>query len=67
MKKQFLHDRPEHSVTLFYGSQPQDILFEQEIDAVIQADPKRFRRFNTFEDDGGTPACAKGTLTRRSS
>ena len=63
MMKQFLLDRPELSVTLLYGCRnPQDILFEQEIDAVIQADPKRFRRFNTFEDNGGNASLRKGYL-----
>ncbi|HWQ06080.1 MAG TPA: iron-sulfur cluster-binding domain-containing protein, partial [Feifaniaceae bacterium] len=63
MMKQFLLDRPELSVTLLYGCRnPEDILFEQEIDAVIQADPKRFRRFNTFEDNGGNASLRKGYL-----
>ena len=63
MMKQFLAGRPELSVTLLYGCRnPQDILFEQEIDAVIQADPKRFRRFNTFEDNGGNASLRKGYL-----
>ncbi|MEN6595174.1 MAG: iron-sulfur cluster-binding domain-containing protein [Clostridiaceae bacterium] len=63
MMKQFLLDRPELSVTLLYGCRnPEDILFEKEIDAVIQADPKRFRRFNTFEDNGGNASLRKGFL-----
>ena len=63
MMKQFLAGRPELSVTLLYGCRnPQDILFEQEIDAVIQADPKRFRRFNTFEDNGGNASLRKWYL-----
>lgn len=63
MMKQFLHDRPELSLTLLYGCRnPEDVLFEKEIAAVAAAVPERFARFNTYEDTAGKEGLRKGFL-----
>jgi ferredoxin-NADP reductase len=63
MMKQFLHDRPELSLTLLYGCRnPEDVLFEKEIAAVVAAAPERFARFNTYEDTAGKNGLRKGFL-----
>ena len=63
MIRQFAKEEPRLSVTLLYGCKNGgDILFEREIDAIVNKNPERFRRVNTFEDCGGEAELRQGFI-----
>lgn len=63
MIREFAHNNEDINLTLLYGCKDlQDVLFDDEINGIIAANPEKYRRYNTFEKVAPGEECRQGFL-----